>query len=140
MSVGRNLQEMENVVTKGAAPAEPMSTIAQNASGVMIPGQTGAWEDLGGPTPQNYRPDDDSATLKTPGATLAQVRNVVNAKAAAAEPMPTMAKEEVDEEELPKLDGAPIDENAQKIQNGVKLGKAGKVGNYQSSVLARLYK
>jgi len=48
--------------------------------------------------------------------------------------------EEVDEEELPKLDGAPIDENAQKIQNGVKLGKAGKVGNYQSSVLARLYK
>ena len=48
--------------------------------------------------------------------------------------------EEVDEEELPKLDGAPIDENAQKIQNGVKLGKTGKVGNYQSSVLARLYK
>jgi hypothetical protein len=99
MSVGRNLQEMENVVTKGAAPAEPMSTIAQNASGVMIPGQTGSWEDLGGPTPENYRPDDDSATLKTPGATLAQVRNVVNAKAAAAQPMPTMAKEEVDEDE-----------------------------------------
>lgn len=99
MSVGRNLQEMENVVTKGAAPAEPMSTIAQNASGVMIPGQTGNWEDLGGPTPENYRPDDDSATLKTPGATLAQVRNVVNAKAAAAQPMPTMAKEEVDEDE-----------------------------------------
>ena len=48
--------------------------------------------------------------------------------------------EEVDEEELPKLDGAPIDENAQKIQNGVKLGKSGKFGNYQSSVLSRLYK
>jgi hypothetical protein len=47
--------------------------------------------------------------------------------------------EEVDEEELPKLDGAPIDENAQKPL-GVKLGKAGKVGNYQSSVLSRLYK
>ena len=85
MSVGRNLQEMENVVTKGAAPSEPMRNIAQNASGVMIPGQTGAWEDLGGPTPENYRPDDDSATLRTPGATLAQVRNVVNARAAAAE-------------------------------------------------------
>ena len=51
MSVGRNLQEMENVVTKGAAPAQPMQNIAQNASGVMIPGQTGAWDDLGGPTP-----------------------------------------------------------------------------------------
>ena len=91
MSVGRNLQEMENVVTKGAAPAEPMHNIAQNASGVMIPGQTGAWEDLGGPTPENYRPDDDSAALRTPGATLAQVRDVVNAKASAAEPPHTSA-------------------------------------------------
>jgi len=47
---------------------------------------------------------------------------------------------EEDEEELPKLDGAPIDENAQKIQNGVKLGKNGKVANTQSSFLSRLYK
>lgn len=46
--------------------------------------------------------------------------------------------EEVEEEELPKLDGAPIDENAQKPL-GVKFGKAGKIGNYQSSVLSRLY-
>ena len=45
-----------------------------------------------------------------------------------------------DEEELPKLDGAPIDENAQKIQNGVKLGKTSKLANYQSSVLSKLYK
>jgi len=95
MSVGRNLQEMENVVTKGAAPAEPMQT----GTGAITPGQTGAWEDLGGPTPENYRPDDESATLKTP--TLAQVRDVVNAKAAAAEPMHGMKEEtEEDEEEL----------------------------------------
>ncbi len=80
MSVGRNLQEMENVVTKGAAPAEPMHNID-----AVTPGQTGSWEDLGGPTPENYRSDDDSAKLNTPGKTLAQVKNVVNAKAAAAE-------------------------------------------------------
>ena len=100
MSVGRNLQEMENVVTKGAAPAEPMHSIAQNPSGVMIPGQTGAWEDLGGPTPQDYRSDDASAALKTPGATLAQVRDVVNAKAAPAEPMQTTKEEVEDDEDL----------------------------------------
>jgi hypothetical protein len=47
---------------------------------------------------------------------------------------------EEDEEELPKLDGAPIDENAQKIQNGVKLGKNGKVVNTQASFLSKLYK
>ena len=95
MSVGSNLQEMENVVTKGAAQAEPM----QKLSTGIAPGQTGSWEDLGGPTVDNYRPDDDSAKLNTPGATLAQVKNVVNAKAAAAEEMKSVAKEEVETEE-----------------------------------------
>ena len=90
MSVGKNLQEMENVVTKGAKPAEPMQS--GNASGVATPGQTGAWEDLGGPTPDNYRPDDDSAKIKDPATTLAQVKDVVNAKAAAVK------EETVDEE------------------------------------------
>ena len=43
MSVGRNLQEMENVVTKGAQSAEPMQKLTTG-----IPdGQSGSWEDLG---------------------------------------------------------------------------------------------
>lgn len=54
-------------------------------------------------------------------------------------PTPTMmaAVEEDDEEELPKLDGAPVDEtaNTKEKQN---FGK--KVGDYQSSFLSRLYK
>ena len=95
MSVGSNLQEMENVVTKGAAPAEPM----QKLSTGIAPGQTGAWEDLGGPTPDNYRPDDESARLNTPGATLQQVKNVVNAKAIAADPMQSLAKEDAEYDE-----------------------------------------
>ena len=73
MSVGNNLQEMENVVTKGAAAAEPMPT-----AGIPV-------EDLGGPTPENSRPDDDSNKLKEPAGTLKQVKDVVNAKAAPAE-------------------------------------------------------
>ena len=68
----------ENVVTKGASAAEPM------AKG---PG----WEDLGGPTPENSKPDDDSNKLKTPGATLAQVKDVVNSKAAKADSAPKEA-------------------------------------------------
>ena len=63
----------EQVVTKGAKPADPMPS-----SGIPV-------EDLGGPTPENYKPDDDSAKLKDPSATLAQVKDVVNAKAAKAE-------------------------------------------------------
>ncbi len=110
MSVGRNLQEMENVVTKGAAHAEPMKKLT---TGIPA-GQTGGWEDLGGPTVDNYRPDDDSSKLKDPAATLAQVRDVINAKAAAAEPMKTMAKEEVeDEEDL--VDEEEVDEDEEVV-------------------------
>jgi hypothetical protein len=60
-----------------------------------------------------------------------------------AEPLPgdvAMAAVEPDEEEeLPKLDGAPIDENAPK-QNGVKFNKKGSVPNTQNSFLSKLYK
>ncbi len=43
----------EQVVTKGAKPADPMPS-----SGIPV-------EDLGGPTPENYKPDDDSARQKS---------------------------------------------------------------------------
>ena len=89
MSVGSNLQEMENAVTKGAAKADAMPSLS-----LLTPGQTGSVEDLGGPTPQNYKPDDDSAKLKEPGKTLKQVKDIVNKGAKPAEPTPTGMKEE----------------------------------------------
>jgi hypothetical protein len=46
---------------------------------------------LGGPTPENSKPDDGSNALKTPGATLKQVKDVVNSKAAAAQGAETSA-------------------------------------------------
>ena len=92
MSVGSNLQEMENVVTKGSAASDPMPKAGSNASGVMTPGQTGNWEDLGGPTPENYRTDDNSAKLKEP--TIATVKDIVNRGAKPPEPMPSGMKEE----------------------------------------------
>ena len=126
MSVGRNLQEMENVVTKGAASAEPMHKLD-----LVTPGQTAGWEDLGGPTVDNYRPDDDSAKVDVPGKTLAQVANVVNAKAKAAEPMKTMAKEEVeDEEELVEDEAAEEEEVVEEEEEEVTEGshyESGKV-------------
>tara|TARA_B100000427_G_scaffold232313_1_gene195432 strand:+ start:233 stop:1402 length:1170 start_codon:yes stop_codon:yes gene_type:complete len=72
MSSGTKLQDMEvdvkeNAVTANAKPAEPMV----KPSGAQI-------EDLGGPTPENYKVDDDSAKLKTPGVSLKQVKDVVN--------------------------------------------------------------
>jgi len=81
MSVGNDLQEMENAVTKGAAKGDPMQKLTTG-------GTPATWEDLGGPTPENSKPDDDSNKLATPGKTLAQVRNVVNKGAGKADPMP----------------------------------------------------
>ena len=86
----------ENVVTKGAAKADPMPS-----SGIPV-------EDLGGPTPENYKPDDDSAKLKDPSATLAQVKDVVNAKAMKAEEAET--EEEVIEEEEATTDEVVAEE------------------------------
>ena len=95
MSRGKNLQEMETGTTQSKtavnAHADAGMAPQKSATSVVAPGQTGAWEDLGGPTPENYRTDDDSAKLKTPGATLKQVKDVVNAKAAAAQAPTTSA-------------------------------------------------
>ena len=86
MSVGNDLQEMENVVTKGAAKADPMPKMSGST-----PGQP-AVEDLGGPTPENYRTDDDSAKLAEPK--IATVKDIVNRGAGKADPMPSGMKEE----------------------------------------------
>jgi hypothetical protein len=109
MSRGKNLQEMETGTTQSktavnanAKSAEPMPKLTTG-----IPdGQSGGWEDLGGPTVDNYRPDDDSAKIKDPSSTLKQVRDVVNKGAKSAEGMKKMASpvkessEEDEEEEL----------------------------------------
>ena len=74
MSVGKDLQEMEvgTVQSKTAvnANAKPGMQIDTSIS-------AGSYEDLGGPDPSNYKPDDDSAKLKI-GSNVAQVKDVVN--------------------------------------------------------------
>ena len=78
---------MENVVTKGAKPAEPMPKLTTGGTPPTV-------EDLGGPTPENYKTDDDSAKLKDPSMILKQVKDIVNKGAKPAEPMPKGMKEE----------------------------------------------
>jgi hypothetical protein len=106
MSVGSNLQEMENVVTKGAAAAEPMQKLSHS-----IPGQPGCREDLGGPTPENYKTDDNSAKLKEPS--IATVKDIVNRGAKPAESMPKMVKEEEE------IEGEVVSEEDQEVTDEV---------------------
>ena len=75
---------MENAVTAGAKPAEPMQTMA----GV-------SYEDLGGPTPENSKPDDDSNKLKDPAGDGSYAANLKSVKGF----MSKVKKEEVETEE-----------------------------------------
>ena len=89
MSSGNQLQEMEvgttevkGPVNANAAPGDKaLPKAGSNASNVSTPGNQAEVEDLGGPTPDNASPTNDSAKLKAPGGTLKQVRDVVNKNA-----------------------------------------------------------
>ena len=100
MSRGKKLQEMEvktqqskSAVNANAKPGDPMPKLTTG-------GTPPTYEDLGGPTPENYKPDDDSAKIKEPGGTLKQVKDVVNKGAKAADPMKAGGKGYKEEEEV----------------------------------------
>ena len=128
---------MENAVTKGAKPAEPMQTMA----GV-------SYEDLGGPTPENNSPTDDSNKLKDPageGSYAANLKSVkgVMAKSQKMEEVETeeeeviaedeiaeeevVAEEEVTEEEVTELpeitDEVDIDDDVNALLGGQELSE-----------------
>jgi len=121
MSRGKKLQEMEvktqqsrTAVNAGAKPADPMPKMADPGT------QLAGVEDLGGPTPENYKPDDDSAKLNTPGGTLKQVKDVVTKGAKAADPMKKMKEEEelsaeetIEEEEVSTEDVVAEEESVE---------------------------
>ena len=115
-----DLQEMEastkqskTAVNANAKPADPMPTMADPGT------QLGSVEDLGGPTPYNYKPDDDSAKLKEPK--LATVKDVVTKGAKSADPMPKGMKEdeEVDTEATIEEDQEVTDEVVEETEETV---------------------
>ena len=108
MSRGTTLQRMEEDVTQSktavnanaAAGESALPKEGSNPSGVSTPGNTPPFEDLGGPTPENYKVDNDSAKLKTPGGSLKQVRDVVNKGAKPGDQAMPTAKKFKEEEEI----------------------------------------
>ena len=100
---------MENVVTKGAKPADPMPKLTTGGTPPTV-------EDLGGPTPENYKPDDDSAKLKDPSMILKQVKDIVNKGAKPAETMPKGMKEEEVE-----VEGDIVAEEEQTIEDQAEV-------------------
>ena len=81
-----DLQEMEvgtkqskGPVTANAKPGDPMPKLTTGGTSV-------GYEDLGGPSPDNYSPTNDSAKIKEPK--IKTVKDVVNKGAKPADPMP----------------------------------------------------
>ena len=127
-----DLQEMEQsktAVNANAKAGDPMQHLTTGGTSTSV-------EDLGGPTPENYKSDDDSAKLKTPGGTIKQVRDVVNKGAKSAEPMKAMAKEESEVEEevleeeeasteevVAEEEGFDIDEDVNALLGGEELSE-----------------
>ena len=80
-----DLQEMEvgtkqskGPVTANAKPGDPMPKLTTGGTSV-------GYEDLGGPSPENYSPTNDSAKIKEPK--IKTVKDVVNKGAKPADPM-----------------------------------------------------
>ena len=80
-----DLQEMEvgtkqskGPVNANAKPGDPMPKLTTG-------GTAPSYEDLGGPSPDNYKPDNDSAKIKEPK--IKTVKDVVNKGAKPADPM-----------------------------------------------------
>ena len=81
-----DLQEMEvgtkqskGPVTANAKSGDPMPKLTTGGTSV-------GYEDLGGPSPENYSPTNDSAKIKEPK--IKTVKDVVNKGAKPADPMP----------------------------------------------------
>ena len=83
----KELKEMDNPVTRGAKAGDPMKKVDDSTS----PGASASYEDLGGPTPQNYKSTDNSASLKS--ATVKTVKDIVNKGAGAADKMQSIGTE-----------------------------------------------
>jgi len=125
-----DLQEMEQsktAVNANAKPADPQQKVSN-----ITPGQSASYEDLGGPTPENYSPTNDSAKLKEPK--IKTVHDVVNKNAKPADPIDTSKKntygeeaeveeEVLEEEEVQQQEEYDIEEDVNALLGGEELSE-----------------
>jgi hypothetical protein len=119
MARKQQLDEMEaknpQSKTKVNASAQSGDPMQKLTTGIPD-GQTGNWDDLGGPTPENARPDDDSAKLNDPASHVQRVADVIRKRKGAQEgdvamPKAAMAEEEEYEEDLVEESSCEDDED-----------------------------
>jgi len=94
----KELKEMDNPVTRGAKAGDSMKKVDDSTS----PGASASYEDLGGPTPQNYKSTDDSAKVKS--ANIKTVSDIVNKGAGKADAMKSIGTEVLKQGDNPEAE------------------------------------
>ena len=112
--------ESKTAVNANAAKGDSLPKEGSNASGVKTPGNTPPFEDLGGPTVDNYSPTNDSAKLKDPAGSLKQVSDVITnrkGKTAKEEVEITDEQEVVSEEPVKEEDQVVAETTEEEVVN-----------------------
>lgn len=71
-----NITQSHTAVNAHASKGDPMQHLAPGA----VDGQTGNWDELGGPTPEDNSPTDDSNKLDDPGHGLKRVKDAIRSR------------------------------------------------------------
>jgi hypothetical protein len=142
------ITERENVELADAAKDEEVKKLPEDMASIAGEDIGGEDEDAGDlpvesiPEDMEKKYSDLAYRISEMEKKVAKMEEIGKAKEDEIEGKPAEDKKEADvkmEEELPKLDGAPIEENPSKTQN-IKMSKKDKVANTQSNFLSKLYK
>jgi hypothetical protein len=143
------ITERENVELAEGAKDEEVKKLPEDMASIAGEDIGGEEETDGGDVPVESIPEDmqkkysDLAyRIEEMEKKIAKMEEIGKAKEDEIEGKPAEDKKEADvkmEEELPKLDGAPIEENPSKTQN-IKMSKKDKLVNSQANFLSKLYK
>jgi hypothetical protein len=143
------ITERENVELAEGAKDEEVKKLPEDMASIAGEDIGGEEETDGGDVPVESLPEDmekkysDLAyRIEEMEKKIAKMEEIGKAKEDEIKGKPAEDKKEADvkmEEELPKLDGAPIEENPSKTQN-IKMSKKDKLVNSQANFLSKLYK
>jgi len=148
MTTDGKITERENVELADDAKEEEVKKLPEDMESIAGEDIGGEDED-GGDLPVESIPEDMAKKysnlayrIEEMEKKIAKMEEIGKAKEDEIKGKPAEDKKEADvkmEEELPKLDGAPVEENASKTQN-VKMSKKDKIVSSQSNFLSKLYK
>jgi hypothetical protein len=142
------ITERENVELADAAKDEEVKKLPEDMASIAGEDIGGEDEDAGDlpvesiPEDMEKKYSDLAYRISEMEKKVAKMEEIGKAKEDEIEGKPAEDKKEADvkmEEELPKLDGAPVDETSNKTQN-IKMSKNSKVVSSQSAFLSKLYK